>query len=100
TEVAGSSVNGAYGPTVASCHPWLAAHFTVTMWSVKYVPKPGLANTSATRSGLAGLACGTCLNCVVVVMVRRYSSLGRPLVGRPSVSGTPHTRGTRSTMAL
>ena len=32
------------------------------MWSVKYIPNPGLANTSAIRSGVAGDGCEVLVN--------------------------------------
>src|SRR6266540_2137927 len=37
------------------------------MWSVKCWPKPGLANTSASRSGVAGCGCGVWVNGSVVM---------------------------------
>ncbi len=59
----------------APCHPCSGVHSTVNMWSVKYVPNPGLARISATSASLRGLS-----EAVVVmsrVMGARYlSSLG------------------------
>jgi hypothetical protein len=44
----------------------------VTMWSVKYRPKPGAANTSATRSGVAGFGFGVLVKDSAVVMLAPY----------------------------
>ena len=52
--MAGSSVSGPYGVIRASCQPFSGVHSTVTMWSVKCVPKPGLARISASSASLRG----------------------------------------------
>jgi hypothetical protein len=44
----------------------------VTMWSVKYRPKPGAANTSATRSGVAGFGFGVLVKDSAVVILAPY----------------------------
>src|SRR3569833_4656223 len=43
----------------ASCHPRSGVHSTVSMWSVKCVPKPGLARISASSASERGCAAGT-----------------------------------------
>ena len=52
--MAGSSVSGPYGVTRASCQPSAGVHSTVNMWSVKWMPKPGLARISARRASSTG----------------------------------------------
>jgi hypothetical protein len=59
---AGSNAIGRYGSTVAPCQPSARVQRAVTMWSVKCTPKPGLANTSAIRSGVAGAGWGVLVN--------------------------------------
>ncbi len=53
--MAGSRVSGPYGVTRAACQPSAGVHSTVNMWSVKWVPKPGLPRISARRSSATGL---------------------------------------------
>ena len=67
--MAGSRVSGPYGVTRAPCHPFSGVHSTVTMWSVKKVPKPGFARISASRASSTGWL-------VRVVLI----SMGRTLV--------------------
>ena len=45
---------GPYGARVAACQPASAVQVTVTMWSVKTVPKPGFASTRARSSSERG----------------------------------------------
>ncbi len=40
--------------TRASYQPFSGVHSTVNMWSVKWVPKPGLARISDTSASLRG----------------------------------------------
>jgi hypothetical protein len=72
--VAGSTGIGARGSTRASYQPLPSAYRTVTMWSVKIRPNPGLAS-SAARS-VADTGCG--------FLRISKSSLSPPLMLLPS----------------
>lgn len=95
---AGSMDSGPYGTSWASCQPRPSVQRIVTMWSVKWRPKPGLvriASRSASDSGLeeglssiVGVVMSACPSPVLCVMDRAHAR-SRPVftgrvVGRPS----------------
>ena len=47
-------LSGPYVVIRAPCQPSSGVHSTVNMWSVKWVPNPGLARISATSASLRG----------------------------------------------
>src|SRR6478672_8177421 len=66
-------LSGPYFSIRAACHPCSGVHSTESMWSVKYVPNPGLARISATSASLRGESEGV----VVMSSVMRARYLSR-----------------------
>ena len=51
-------LSGAVPLDPRACQPCSGVHSTVSMWSVKWVPNPGLPRICATSSSLRGLSEG------------------------------------------
>src|SRR3954454_5045821 len=76
TAVAGSIEIGPYARSEASCKPCSGVQVTETMWSVKYLPKPGLARISARCASGTGAGFGVTLNSRLPTVVMGVTLVG------------------------